>query len=201
MLNEDTLANRIIKSTLAILIKHEKLNSTIRDEARSLYRKLPGISTLHLTPQHFSYLNGGKIRVIINSLSVSANSSSIILFGSKQRTLPFLWFWKKRKEMSLLYQKFLYEFCRRELTSANTTRSYLKWDASSISDQSLNLLPRMETDITIRSSEKYLSLTPNTIRAFFTTNGNRKISFAKSLSTDELLMVVKAWKWRKHRGY
>lgn len=60
MLNEDTLANRIIKSTLAILIKHEKLNSTIRDEARSLYRKLPGISTLHLTPQHFSYLNGGK---------------------------------------------------------------------------------------------------------------------------------------------
>lgn len=76
--------------------------------------------------------------------------------------------------MSLLYQKFLYEFCRRELTSANTTRSYLKWDASSISDQSLNLLPRMETDITIRSSEKYLSLTPNTIRAFFTTNGNRK---------------------------
>ena len=44
LLNEDTLANRIIKSTLAMLIKHEKLNSTIRDEARSLYRKLPGIA-------------------------------------------------------------------------------------------------------------------------------------------------------------
>ena len=69
--------------------------------------------------------------------------------------------------MSLLYQKFLYEFCRRELTSANTTRSYLKWDASSISDQSLNLLPRMETDITIRSSEKILIVDAKYYKSIF----------------------------------
>ncbi|MEI9204625.1 hypothetical protein, partial [Pseudomonas aeruginosa] len=68
--------------------------------------------------------------------------------GQNKGHYRFYDFERNEKEMSLLYQKFLYEFCRRELTSANTTRSYLKWDASSISDQSLNLLPRMETDIT-----------------------------------------------------
>lgn len=87
-----------------MLIKHEKLNSTIRDEARSLYRKLPGISTLHLTPQHFSYLNGGKNTryykfvisvckfIVNNSIEVKTKDTtvSMILKETKKRCHYFI---------------------------------------------------------------------------------------------------------------
>lgn len=92
-----------------MLIKHEKLNSTIRDEARSLYRKLPGISTLHLTPQHFSYLNGGKntryYKFVISVCKFIVNNS---IPGQNKGHYRFYDFERNEKEMSLLYQKFLF---------------------------------------------------------------------------------------------
>lgn len=197
MLNEDTPANRIIKSTLAILIKHEKLNSTIRDEARSLYRKLPGISTLHLTPQHFSYLNGGKntryYKFVISVCKFIVNNS---IPGQNKGHYRFYDFERNEKEMSLLYQKFLYEFCRRELTPANTTRSYLKWDASSISDQSLNLLPRMETDITIRSSEKILIVDAKYYKSIF----SRRMGTEKFHSQNLYQLMNYLWSLKPENG-
>ncbi|KAE9718639.1 5-methylcytosine restriction system specificity protein McrC, partial [Escherichia coli] len=116
--------------------------------------------------------------------------------GQNKGHYRFYDFERNEKEMSLLYQKFLYEFCRRELTSANTTRSYLKWDASSISDQSLNLLPRMETDITIRSSEKILIVDAKYYKSIF----SRRMGTEKFHSQNLYQLMNYLWSLKPENG-
>lgn len=98
--------------------------------------------------------------------------------------------------MSLLYQNFLFEFCRRELPSVNTTRPHLKWDASSISDQSLSLLPRMETDITINSSGKILIVDAKYYKSIF----SRRMGTEKFHSQNLYQLMSYLWSLKPENG-
>lgn len=156
-LNPDILANQIIKSTLTILIKNDNLNQKIREEARSIRAKLIGVNEIRLSPQNFNYIRTSpscrhyKFAISICKLIVT---NSII--NQSNGCYHFFDFERDEHRMSLLYQDFLYHFCKNELNSANVKRSYLQWDANSKTDPYLSFLPRMETDITINNCTKTL---------------------------------------------
>ncbi len=156
-LNPDTLANKIIKSSLTVLIKNENLNKTIREESRSIRARMPEVKEINLTPLHF---NKVKVRASSRYYKFAISLCKFIADNSisnqNNGSYRFYDFERDERKMSLLYQEFLYCFCMRELKNANVKRSYLKWDAYSDSDKNLSFLPRMETDITISSNNKTL---------------------------------------------
>jgi 5-methylcytosine-specific restriction enzyme subunit McrC len=58
--------------------------------------------------------------------------------------------------MARVFQDFLFHFIRLEVPSWRATREYIQWRAESTSDPALTLLPRMETDISLRRGTKKL---------------------------------------------
>lgn len=156
-LNHNTLANRIIKTTLTILINQETLNVKVRDESHSIRNKMSHISEVRLSPLIFSQLKIGAhnsyYRFIISICKIIIENAII---NQKDGSYRFYDFERDERRMSLLYQDFLYQFCKRELKGVNVKRSYLKWDAVSESDPELSLMPRMETDITLYNNESVL---------------------------------------------
>lgn len=156
-LNPDTLANKIIKSSLTILIKNDSLNKTIREESRSIRARMSEVKEISLSPLHFHKVKvGGSSRHYKFAISLCQFISDNSISNQRNGSYRFYDFERDESRMSLLYQDFLYQFCMRELKNIKVKRSYLKWDAYSDTDENLSLLPRMETDITIISNTKTL---------------------------------------------
>ncbi|MDV2860972.1 5-methylcytosine-specific restriction endonuclease system specificity protein McrC [Phytobacter ursingii] len=172
-LNPDTLANQIIKSTLSILIKHQRLNQDVREEARSIRAKMVGINEIRLSPQHFSQIKVGSnnryYKFVISICKLIKNNTIV---NQKDGSYRFYDFERDEQSMSLLYQDFLYQFCKNELKNVHTKRSYLKWDAYSESDSSLSLLPRMETDITLNHNNNTLIVDAKYYKNIFSNRKN-----------------------------
>lgn len=171
-LNPDTLVNQVIKSTLSLLIKHNKLNKVIREECRSIRSKMPGIKEINLSPSQFNTIkigpNNHHYKFTISLCRLIVNNS---ILNQNNGHYHFYDFERDERKMSILYQDFLYQFCRHELKNINVKRSYLQWNAYSGTDPKLSLLPRMETDITLYSSTKALIIDAKYYKSIFS---NRK---------------------------
>ena len=59
-------------------------------------------------------------------------------------------FVRDERQMAMVFQNFLRNFIEIECKDWSVKGDFIKWDASSTSDPSLGLLPRMETDISLR---------------------------------------------------
>lgn len=171
-LTPDTLANKIIKTTLTTLVKQNKLDQKIREEARSIRAKMLGINEIVLSRRYFNQINTMSINrhyKFIISICKLINENTII--NQNDGSYRFYDFERDERKMSLLYQDFLYKFCKNELQNVHTKRSYLEWNAYSESDPSLSLLPRMETDITLIHNNKCLIVDAKYYKSIF---ANRK---------------------------
>lgn len=181
-LSPDTLANRIIKSTLTILIKHEGLNKDIREEARSIRAKMSDISEVRLTPLHFIQVRVGAhnsyYKFVIGICKLIKDNAIV---NQKDGSYRFYDFERDERRMSLLYQDFLYQFCKRELKGISTSRSYLKWDAVSKSDPQLSLLPRMETDITLCTNDHVVIVDAKYYKSTFSERKESKKFYSANL--------------------
>lgn len=196
-LDPNTLANQIIKSTLTTLIKHEKLNQNVREEARSIRAKMVGINEIHLSPQHFNQIrtssNSRHYKFAISLCKLIKNNTIINQSNGSYR---FYDFERDERSISLLYQDFLYQFCKNELKNVQTKRSYLKWNAYSESDSSLSLLPRMETDITLSRNNRTLIIDAKYYKNIFS---NRKDT-QKFHSANLYQLMSYLWAFRPKYG-
>ncbi|WP_174612910.1 5-methylcytosine restriction system specificity protein McrC [Virgibacillus ihumii] len=173
----DILHNQIIKSTLYNLMKTSKLDNSTKEEIQHLYHYFGGISLVKLNRKvfnnakiHRNNLHYGFIIDICRFLfeSLLMNEDNI---GEKR----FINFDQNAKAMAYVYEDFVRNFYKKELSGSKVYRENIYWNAEG---EDLSYLPRMETDISIELHNKkiimdtkyYQNATASKLK-----NGNEKL--------------------------
>ena len=150
-MTSNTLANRILKSTLGRLMHVAGLDDGLRKRVHGLYRDLHGIHEITVTSHSFRqvqlHANNRFYRFLLNVCELIHGAW---LVDQEAGTYRFRDFDRDERIMARVFQDFLYNFIRIEVPSWTVERQYIRWQATSISDPELSLLPRMETDISLK---------------------------------------------------
>ena len=148
--NEDCYFNRIIKTTLILLLK-----SVIRKDRKSKIRHLLKFfeNVSELNPHRINWKqqydrNSATYRLIIYICNLLVNSK----IQSNSKDGKSLEDYIDERELSHLYEKFILEFYRRHYSNElSADDSQIKWDVSNVESDDLYLLPSMKSDITLTS--------------------------------------------------
>jgi 5-methylcytosine-specific restriction enzyme subunit McrC len=156
-LNVDTLANRIVKSTLRTLESQSDLHTELRQRVHRLRKQLPGILEISVTPRSFRTVqlhgNNQYYRFVLNVCRLIQDNSFV---DSRAGQFRFYDFVRDERVMSRIFQDFLYQFAKQEAIGWKVDRTNIPWEANSETDPTLAFLPRMETDITLRREDTCL---------------------------------------------
>jgi 5-methylcytosine-specific restriction enzyme subunit McrC len=147
-LSVDTNANRILKAALFALLAVPELDRGLKKRAFATFRSLRGIREIKLSSATFK-----SVQVSSNNqfyrflLSVCRLIWESLLVDESRGTTRFRNFTRDEKKMAALFQSFLFNFIARECTQWAVKSENIAWQASSLTDPNLRLLPRMQTDI------------------------------------------------------
>lgn len=150
-LTTNTLPNQILKGTLHKLGYAERLDSGLRKRVHVLHRDLRGIDQISLTSQTFRrvqlHANNRFYRFLLNVCELIHGSW---LPDQRAGTFRFRDFLRDDRAMATVFQNFLLKFIKIELPEWNARRERIAWIAEGSASSGLSLLPKMETDISMR---------------------------------------------------
>jgi 5-methylcytosine-specific restriction enzyme subunit McrC len=122
-----------------------------------LRKQLPGISEVDVTRGAFRKVqlhgNNRYYRFLLNICTLVHDNSFVDPQSGQFRFYDFV---RDERIMSEVFQNFLYQFSRQEISGWRVSRGHIQWKASSKTDPTLALLPRMETDITLHRRDTCL---------------------------------------------
>ena len=156
-LSEDNLFNRILKTTLTLLLRDSTVSGTHKAALRRVLRFLDGVAVVQPAAipwtrlqyrrdnQNYELLMGLCQLVLAGMLQTTENGShKLAMFDDAH--------------MERLYEKFILEYYRRHHSYLSEIKaSQVPWNLTGPHDaQSLRLLPVMKTDVLLRQGEKIL---------------------------------------------
>lgn len=155
--DHDVLHNRILKATLNRLCRVAGLDEKIRREARTLYLRFHEVGEPVLTKAMF-----GQVQLHRNNrfygflMNVCELLFDNLLPDEKSGKYKFKDFLKDDDQMGRLFEEFVRNFYRMELSAKEyrISRDDIRWQFSASDSASLVLLPKMQTDITIRTASR-----------------------------------------------
>ena len=150
-LTHDILHNQVLKATLKNLASCTDVDNVVRQDLRSLVRRLYDVADVRLSPSCF------------RRIAVSRNNREYILL---MRLCEFV-FWsllpddagagtrfqrvlEDEVRMSMVFQDFLRNFYQLHRTEYRVRAEVQEWDVADATEDDLAFLPRMVTDITLR---------------------------------------------------
>ena len=149
-LTGNTLNNQILKATLRSLSSAVGLDESLRREAVKVYKSLHGIDDVEVSLQTFRrvqlHSNTRFYKFLLNVCEFVHTASMI---DSKTGGMRFRDFIRDERAMARVFEHFLFNFIRKEVNEVVVKRDRIAWQASSLSDPDLNLLPSMNTDISV----------------------------------------------------
>ena len=157
-LSYDVPQNQILKATLRGLALVAGLDPALRRHTERLYRKLDAVSEVPLTPSLFR-----TVRIHRNNrfysflLHLCRIIHENLLVNQEEGTAEFNDFREDEHQMGLLFQQFVRTFCERE-TDYKVSAPKIDWFGAEASETDLRHLPRMQTDIVLRSPERTIIL-------------------------------------------
>ena len=146
----DILHNQILKTTISKLLRTKSLNSDIKDELHKLYIKLPPITEISIRNAHFN-----QVRLHRNNyhydflLKVCQILHDNFFIDETAGVYKFKDFLREEKAMARLFEAFVRNFYKLE-SEYSVSRDSISWKFVSESTEALNMLPAMNTDITLR---------------------------------------------------
>ncbi len=150
-LSHDVPQNRILKATLHSLTLVSALNPRERRRTEHLYRKLDAVSHVRLTASLFR-----TVRIHRNNrfysflLHLCRIIHENLLVNEEEGTAQFRDFREDEHQMGLVFQQFVKAFCKQE-THCEVSAPQIDWFGSEGSETDRRHLPRMHTDIMLRS--------------------------------------------------
>jgi len=158
-LHYNVLHNQLIKSTILQLVLCKRLDADIRERLVAIYRRLHGIDEIELSKKaflsvrlhrnNFFYDFPLKICELIfeNNLATEEHGDS-----------KFWEFQREQERMAQLFEEFVRNFyqSKRNQHHYHVRREDIRWNAIELKDGSLHALPKMQTDITLESSQRKL---------------------------------------------
>lgn len=159
--SEDIKLNQIVKTTINILIRSTKLDTSLRNKLLKLRLYFSDIQDIRFSKKLFSSLrynrNNYHYRMLMN---ISQLIYQGLITNESENTFLFSEFVRDR-QMSKLYEKFVLNFYRTHLDEKIYTvhAPKLKWNLDEdVSEEDLSLLPEMRTDIVIENKVKNIQL-------------------------------------------
>ncbi|MEZ4812863.1 MAG: 5-methylcytosine-specific restriction endonuclease system specificity protein McrC [Caldisericia bacterium] len=147
---ENVFVNRIIKSTLLLLIKQKDVAEERKKSIKKLLFYFSGIDILDLKQVRWRTIaydrNNYTYQLLINICYLVYRE---LLFGTEKGDLKFAKY--GFKELPWLFEKFVLNYYRKHYPSFTASATEIKWDT----DDDM-FLPKMRTDITLRSGERTL---------------------------------------------
>lgn len=155
-LSYDVLHNQIIKAVIRKVLNVKSLDKNIRSDLMDIYSKMHYISDLALNRNHFKkvqlHRNNLFYRFVLNVAYIISES---IVLDETSGSYEFVDFVRDEKKMSGIFESFIRNFFREQLTPKgfDVKPEIIKWDAQS-DEFSLGFLPVMKTDISITSQSR-----------------------------------------------
>ncbi|WP_431476401.1 5-methylcytosine restriction system specificity protein McrC [Massilia eburnea] len=152
----DVLPNQIVKATIISLLACEEVDHRLRAELFKLSQALASISTIALFGWHFrgaaAVHRSGRYTLLLHVCRMIHDE---MLPSDGEGKYRFSEFTQDEKKMRMLFQAFVTNFYKHELPEFEVSANYVNWDA--IGEPSdIKLLPRMQTDSTLRSPERHI---------------------------------------------
>lgn len=155
----DVPHNQILKSTIRRLLHVRELDSAIKEKALGIYRRLPHITLTPFNPSAFRRLtlhrNNGSYRFLLHVCELIA---SYTMPEERQGSYHFREFLRDEKRMAYVFQQFIFNFLAQEQPEFDVKVDKLEWPAEELEghEGEKGKLPSMETDISVRSSQRTL---------------------------------------------
>jgi 5-methylcytosine-specific restriction enzyme subunit McrC len=154
-LTHDVLHNRILKRTVANLLKTAELDPKLAEPLGTCLARLTEVSDVHLDSTIFArvqlHSNNGFYDFILRICRLIFDASVVDERTGQLRFRDF----EREQAMASLYEKFLLRFYRREQSSFRKVSSEsFPWQATGGALRDLEVLPSMRTDVSLESRDR-----------------------------------------------
>jgi 5-methylcytosine-specific restriction enzyme subunit McrC len=149
----DVLHNQIMKATLRWLLRKKDIAAANRNEAEKLLHKLNEVSDIQLCASVFRrvqlHRNNAFYAVVLDTCELLFHE---LLPSSDGNRYTIHEFGGAPQEMGALFQRFVANFYRRRQKNYIVKPQYLEWLELKADPSVVDRLPKMRTDIILRSS-------------------------------------------------
>ena len=166
----DVVHNKIIKATLLNLSRCDEVAPQLRSDLSRTAFGFSAVAHVVLTPEVFRaaavHRHTAAYTFVLDVCRMVFNET---FPSQEQGRIHFTDFQRDERKMWKVFQDFVFRFCDRELPQFNVSASHVKWDQSSDAAAE-NLLPQMQTDVSLPSRERHVILdtkyTPNVFQEY-----------------------------------
>ena len=153
----NVLHNQILKTTLYKLLRIDNLDTNLRNELHRVCSHLPKISEITIHPFHFKqfrlHRNNYHYDFILRICQIINDN---LFIDETTGNYKFKDFIREDKAMARLFESFIRNFYKLEQSEYKVGSELIKWKFLTSSDDEYNMLPIMQTDISLTSSSKKL---------------------------------------------
>jgi 5-methylcytosine-specific restriction enzyme subunit McrC len=176
-LSYDVLHNRVIKATTGRLVSCVELDAELRNRLVGIHRRLHDITPIYLSAGVF-----GRVVLHRNNafygflLNVCRLIYDCLLIDEETGKITFRDFLRDEVRMRMLFERFVFNFYRREQSRFEIKRERICWGDVDASDENLRFLPTMNTDVSLISGDRHIILdTKYSANALQTSYSSEKI--------------------------
>jgi len=151
----DIPQNQILKITLMNLLKTRDIEIALKPKIRKNLRLFDGVETISLNRNTFRTLQLSSHNHFYKFLlHICELIHTQLMPDEKTGGLIFQDILKDEVRMSSVFENFIRNFYKYEQQTYNVTRDNINWDLEEIAPEAVGLLPKMETDTSLRSPDK-----------------------------------------------
>lgn len=159
-LSADVLHNRIIKACLKILSRDPAVSLATRSSLKKRIQHFHEVSDISLHTRDFYHLqlhrNNRHYRFILHVCQLM--HSSLLPESHQNGNKRFKDFAQDEKHMAWVFERFVLNFAKAKFPEATVRAKGLSWQADAFSEGCHDLLPGMQTDVTIAWPDRKLIL-------------------------------------------
>lgn len=152
-LSENNLFNRIIKTTVTLLLRNAKVKSEYKDDLRKKMLFFSNVDTLEPTSIRWSFIrfqrNNQTYRMLLSICQLIIEGMLITTDAGDYRLASFA----DEQRMCRLYEKFILEYYSRHYPELKVSASQIPW---SVDDGIRKMLPVMQSDIHLQKDNTVL---------------------------------------------
>lgn len=173
-LSYNVLHNRILKSTIRNLLRSEEIDKKLREGLFAYYHRLAEVDEIELSAQVFRRVQLNRNNYFYDFLvRVCELLYTNLLPTEKGGAWRFRSFLQDEHQMRRLFEEFIRNFYKHEATSFTVKRDDIYWRLAPASVEGAQLLPEMQTDVTLTSSNRKIivecKFTPEVFQAYYGT--------------------------------
>ncbi|WHX66052.1 5-methylcytosine-specific restriction endonuclease system specificity protein McrC [Peribacillus frigoritolerans] len=174
-LDYNTLNNRILKTTIRMLIRSEGVERNSKEKLYLFYKRFDSIDEISLSTDVFKRVRIGRNNKIYGFLiNVCELIYHSFVMNESTGKYKFTDFTQNEIEMRLLFESFVRNFYLTEQKDFKVKREDIRWKFSSDNAVGTIFLPKMQTDISLENKTKKIIIDTKFSKQTFQVNWGKE---------------------------